>query len=250
MLLGYAKLSKIPFFMTAHLWVIYYVNSYIFFEEVNSNYSIFKKDFSILHDAAISSVKKFVKVTHEPPMALAFAGFLSFSFEIELLIVSVINHSLALLAGYWTIHNHTQPILQQIGSILGPFAKFKVGKLQQELGYLAVCLVFSFHIHYWWNCARILSRLTGRRQTFNIDPWTVRRVKTYGEKIHDAYDYVKGEAAHLGHVAADSALHAGHVAADGAKVAYKATKKGAHDVMEGVKHVTEDAKHMLDKKKK
>lgn len=249
-LLGYAKLSQLPFFLTAHLWVIYYVDSYIFFNEINSNYSVFKNDFSILHAAVIGSLHKFVKITHEPPMALALAGLLTFSFEIELLLVSIFNHLLVLVVGYWVIHNHTHPILQQISTSLGPYAKFKTGKIHLELGYFAICLICSIQIHYWQQLVRFLAKFTGRSQTIRITPWTVRKVKTFGEKIHDAFDYVKEEAKHIGHVAADQAKHIGHVAADASKHAIDATKKGAKQAYEGVKHIADDAKHMIDKKKK
>ncbi len=245
MMLGYAKLSKLPLFMTAHLWVIYYVNSTIFFQEIHNNSGFFKNDYTILHDAVISSVKKFVKTTHEPPMAVAMAGLLTFNFEIELLLVSIFNHALALMAGYWAVHNHHHPIVQQIAAVAKPWAKFNPAKLHQEIGYFAVCLVCSWHIHYWWSAAKFLARFTGRKETMKIDPWTVAKPnpKTLTERLYDG-------TAHYAHVVADEAAHLAHVTADGAKVAYDATRKGAAKAYEVGKHVVDDAKHVISDKTK
>lgn len=238
MLFGYAKLSKIPFFLTAHLWVIYYVNSYIFFEEVENNYSRFKNGFEIVHDATTASVKKFVKVTHEPPMAIALAGFLTFNFEIELLAVSLFNHALAIVSGYWAMSNHTNPIFQQITKTLNPYVRFSTSKLQHDIAYLVICAILSWHVHYWQTSAKVLSRITGRYRIFQIDPWTVpARPKTLGEKVHDLYEHAVDGVKHAFEVAKDETTHAYAVTKEGAKHAYKAAKDEAIHVA----HVTAQA---------
>lgn len=243
MVLGYAKLFKVPLFLTAHFWIIYYVNTNIFFQEIQNNSSRFKSDYTIFHDAVISSTRKFVGLTKEPPMSLGLASLLTFNFEIEMIVVGLFNQALAIIAGYWAVHNYHTPLVQTIAAAIKPWAKFNPAKLQNDFGYLIVCLVCSWHIHYWWYVAQYLAKFTGRRETMKIDPWTTRKPKTFTERVYD-------EMSHLAHVAADETAHLAHMASDGAKFAYAASKKGASKIVEAGKHVVEDAQHAISDKAK
>jgi hypothetical protein len=241
MMAGYAKLSKIPFFLTAHLWVIYYVNSYIFYQEVVDNYSRFKDGFMIVHDATLGSMRKFTKITHEPPMALALAGVLTFNLEIELLVVSIANHLLAIVAGYWAISNHTHPYVQSLTKHLSPYVAFRTSQLQHDIAYFAICLILSVQVHYWWTLSERLAKLTGRHTEFAIDPWTVRQVRTWRDKVHDIYDYVKDGALHVYEDASHVTQHAYDLSKEGAKHAYSAGVKGAHVALDEAKHLYQEA---------
>ena len=241
MMIGYAKLAKLPFFLTAHLWVIYYVNSYIFYQEVVDNYSRFKDGFVIIHDATIGSMRKFVKVTHEPPMALALAGLLTLNLEIELLLVSVFNHLFAIVAGYWAISNHTHPYVQALTKHLSPYVNFRTNQLQHDIAFFAICAILSVQVHYWWTISKFLSRFTGRRNTFAIDPWTVRKVRSWKDKVHDIYDYVKEGVYHVYDEAVDGAQTAYGFGVDKSKVALKVGKESASQAFEGAKHVYQEA---------
>lgn len=251
--LGYAKLSKIPFFLTAHLWVIYYVNSYIFHQEVVDNYSRFKNGFEIVHDAMVGSMHKFVKTTHEPPMALALAGILTFNLEIELLLVSIANHLLAIIVGYWTISNHTHPYIQLITKHLSPYIKFNTSKLQSDVAFFFICVILSIQVHYWWTLSKILSKYTGRRNTFAVDPWTVRKVRNWSDKVHDIYDYVLDGVYHAYDEVAGASAKAYETGKHGAEVAYKAGKEGAAHAYEitkdGASKVYQEAAKKVSKKK-
>lgn len=260
MMLGYANLSKIPFFMTAHLWVIYYVNSYIFYDEVLKNYSNFKDGFQIVHDTTIASCKKFVRVTHEPPLAVALAGLLTFNLEVEMLLVSIFNHVLAIVAGYWAISNHTHPYVQLLTKYISPYIRLNTNRLQHDIAYLAITLVCSWHIHYWLASSRFISYFTGRRATFDIDPWTKPRLRTWGEKVVDTLNHVVEEAKHLGeevvqgtqkalHVAKEGTVHAFEVSKDATAHAYENVKDGTAHAIDAVKHKTSDILHIKNKKR-
>jgi len=229
---GYAKLSRLPFFLTAHLWVIYYVNSFIFYSEVIDNYSRFKSGFSIVNEAAVGSMKKFVKMTHEPPMALPLAGLLTFNLEIEHLLVNIFNHLGAIIIGCWAVSNHANPLVKSFTNILSPLVKFSTNELHHDIAYLAICLILSIQVHYWWTLAHKLSYLTGRRTEFEIDPWTVRKVRTWKDTVHDIYDHVKDGILFAYEEVKEGAHHVLETGKDGATHAFQATKEGAKHVVE------------------
>lgn len=230
---GYAKLSTIPFFLTAHLWAIYYANSYIFYQEVVDNYSRFKDGFMIVHDATLGSMRKFTKITHEPPMALALAGVLTFNLEIELLVVSIVNHLMAIVAGYWVILNHTHPYVQSLTKHISPYVAFRTSQLQHDIAYFTICLILSVQVHYWWPLSQQLAKLTGRYTTFAIDPWTVRQVRTWRDKVHDIHDYIKDDTLHVYEDVATGTHTALNASRTGAKVFYSAdTRRAQHIINE------------------
>ena len=192
---GYAKLSRIPFFLTAHLWVIYYVSSYMFYQEVLDNYSHFKQGFVIVHDTTLGSMRKFTRITHELPMVLALAGLHTFNFEVELLVVSVINHLLTIVVGYWTISNHNHPYVQSLIMHLSPYVAFRTRQLQFDITYFAICLTLSVQVHYWWTLSEHLAKIIGNIH-FAIDPWTIRRVRIWRDNTHGICDFVKDGILH------------------------------------------------------
>lgn len=175
-ILAHAGLSKFafttPFFFTATLWVIYiHVGSFILSEVTKNPSMIQATDFNLSNPQVTHTVTQLLRHKHEPVMGITLASLLTFSLDIEMLIMNVIDHVLAGVVGYVAIVNAGHPVLLAFKDLTAGVVEWVPGKDREQAAALAVMVILSFHVHYAFNVVLLIGKSLGRKHKLLETPF-------------------------------------------------------------------------------